>query len=213
MARPVRGRKTDPAQMSSDLSLAKATLRARQNAANKSISASDRTHAAQLICDRFKELDVWHRARAILFFAPLPDEPDIWPLVIGALAAGKTVTLPRHSKADQAYHAAQVLNLSTDLRNAHLGIREPVPDCPAFPLNQLDLVLVPGVAWSGTGYRLGRGKGYYDRLLAAVSGVKLGIAFDWQFCDTLPVEPHDIRLNCMLTPTRWLVFERRAVIK
>ncbi len=205
MARSLGHRKSHPVKMSAEILRSKAALRKQQYAANKSISPDQRAAAAELMRTRFKALEVWRKSNSILFYAPLTDEPDIWPLVAEADAAGKIVTLPRYSEVDQAYLAARVLNLSQDLHSARLGIREPVADCPAYPLNQLDLVLVPGVVWSGTGYRIGRGKGYYDRLLAAVSGVKLGVAFDWQFSESVPVLPHDIRLDCILTPTRWLV--------
>jgi 5-formyltetrahydrofolate cyclo-ligase len=60
------------------------------------------------------------------------------------------------------------------------------------------------------GRRLGRGKGYYDRLLAAVRGAKCGVAFDQQVVSEIPVEPHDILMNFTLTPTRWLVFGQSA---
>ena len=205
MARTGIRQTNNTAKMNTDILRSKEALRKQQYAANKSISSAERTAAAELIRARFKDLEVWHNSRSILFYAPLPDEPDIWPLLADAEAAGKAIMLPRYSANDHAYFAGQVVNLNKDLHAARFGIREPVADCPAFPLNQLDLILVPGVVWSGTGYRIGRGQGHYDRLLAAVSGVKLGVAFDWQFTDAIPVQPHDIRLNCILTPTRWLV--------
>jgi 5-formyltetrahydrofolate cyclo-ligase len=66
------------------------------------------------------------------------------------------------------------------------------------------LVLVPGVAFDSHGRRLGRGKGFYDQLLAFVRGTKCGVAFDEQIVPEIPIEPHDVRLNCILTPTRWI---------
>ena len=68
----------------------------------------------------------------------------------------------------------------------------------------LDVVLVPGVAFDLGGRRLGRGAGYYDRLLTGVRGTTCGVAFDEQISGELPVEPHDVHVNCILTPTRWL---------
>jgi 5-formyltetrahydrofolate cyclo-ligase len=64
--------------------------------------------------------------------------------------------------------------------------------------------LVPGLAFDPSGRRLGRGKGFYDRLLAMVRGRKCGIAFEEQVVPEIPVEPHDIRLDCLLTPRRWM---------
>jgi 5-formyltetrahydrofolate cyclo-ligase len=71
------------------------------------------------------------------------------------------------------------------------------------PLNQLDFLLVPGVAFDRSGRRLGRGKGFYDRLLAGVTGMKCGVAWDEQIVHELPAEPHDIAMDLMLTPSRW----------
>ena len=84
------------------------------------------------------------------------------------------------------------------------GVREPAERCAPVPLNRLDLVLVPGIAFDIRGGRLGRGQGYYDRLLSAVTGLKCGVAFDEQIVDAVPVGPLDVRLNCILTPTRWI---------
>jgi 5-formyltetrahydrofolate cyclo-ligase len=64
--------------------------------------------------------------------------------------------------------------------------------------------LVPGVAFDLHGRRLGRGKGFYDRLLADVRGKTCGVAFDEQIVREVPVEPHDSDVNCILTPTRWI---------
>src|SRR5204863_2517253 len=95
-------------------------------------------------------------------------------------------------------------NLVSDLKIGRFGIREPAEHCPPISLNRLDFILVPGVAFDLTGRRLGRGKGFYDQLLAAVSGTTCGVAFDEQIVREIPVAPHDIRVNCILTPTRWL---------
>jgi len=71
-------------------------------------------------------------------------------------------------------------------------------------LNRLDFILVPGVAFDLQGRRLGRGKGFYDQILAVVRGTVCGVAFDQQITPEIPVEPHDAVVNCILTPTRWI---------
>ncbi len=139
-----------------------------------------------------------------MFFAPLPGELDIWPLAQKALTEGKTISLPRFDAATGRYATGRVEDLQSDLRVGRYGIREPVPACPRSALNRLDLLLVPGVAFDPHGHRLGRGKGFYDQLLAAVRGTTCGVAFDEQLVRQVPVGPHDVRLNCILTPTRWI---------
>ena len=147
---------------------------------------------------------VWGHAQSILFYAPLPEEPDVWPLLADAIAAGKTVALPRFDSAVNHYSACQIRDLARDLKTGHFGIREPNDRCVLVPLNRLDLILVPGVAFDTRGRRLGRGKGFYGRLLALVRGTTCGVAFDEQIVAAIPVEPHDAHLNCILTPTRWI---------
>ena len=153
----------------------------------------------------FEKQTVWNKARAILFYAPLPEELDVWPLVTAALAAGKTVALPRFDSGINQYTACRVQNLAGDVVPGRFGIREPGGRCVAIRLDLLDLVLVPGVAFDLRGRRLGRGKGYYDQLLSGVHGATCGVAFDEQVVAEVPVEPHDARVCCLLTPTRWIL--------
>jgi len=134
----------------------------------------------------------------------LPEEPNMWAMLVEALAAGKTVALPAFVAGTSVYTARQIIDPTRDLVLGKFGIREPALSCPEVALNRLDLVLVPGVAFDTRGGRLGRGKGFYDRLLPAVNGLKCGVAFDEQIVDAVPVGPMDVRLNCILTPTRWI---------
>ena len=159
--------------------------------------------ASAQACDLIKAQGMWRHADWILVFAPLRREPDIWPLVEEALLAGKSVALPRFHPPTGKYEACEVKNLQDDIASGHWSIREPRERC-AVALNQLDLVLVPGVAFDLHGRRLGRGKGFYDQLLAAMSGTKCGVAFDQQIVREVPIEPHDVHVNCILTPTRWI---------
>ena len=182
---------------------AKSILREQIRARLKSISPERRAAGSAQLCARLAAEKVFADAKTILFFAPLAGEPDIWPLLPEKLAAGKTVALPRFDAAKESYVAAVVKNPATDLLAGKFGVREPAAACPVVALNQLDFILVPGVAFNLNGRRLGRGKGFYDRLLHSVSGATCGVAFDEQIVDAIPVEPHDICLTHILTPTRW----------
>ncbi len=146
----------------------------------------------------------WQNARSILFHAPMAGELDLWPLVGEALAASRTVALPRFVPEDNLYIVCEIENTDGDLEPGQFGIREPAEDCRQISLKRLDLILVPGVAFDLQGRRLGRGKGYYDQLLAEVRGPICGVAFDEQIVAEVPLEPHDVVVDCILTPTRWL---------
>jgi 5-formyltetrahydrofolate cyclo-ligase len=188
--------------MTNTLLAQKAALRKQIRGALEKISPAARTALSAQIRDRLKASAVWKNAGAVLFFAPRPDELDLWPLLEDALAGGKIAALPRYHPANKYYVACRVQNVRSDIVTGQFGIREPAAPCPEIPLSRLDLILVPGVAFDWHGGRLGRGKGFYDRLLAGTRGVKCGIAFDGQMVNDVPVGPSDVRMNFIMTPTR-----------
>jgi 5-formyltetrahydrofolate cyclo-ligase len=132
----------------------------------------------------------------------MPDEPDIWPLVETVLADGKIVGLPRFSSQAQTYVAARVREIQPDICTGKYGIREPSEACSAIPWADIDLIVVPGIAFDLRGHRLGRGRGHYDRMLAQVRGIKCGVAFDEQIVSEIPAAEHDMHMNIVATPTR-----------
>lgn len=190
--------------MIQDFPTTKAALRKQIRTKLSRLSPGQRQAATSAICALLPAHQVWQEAKSILFYAPLPDEVDIWPLLQTAVSKGKIVLLPRFVPNRNSYEVCPIARLDQTLLAGKFGIREPDHQSACFPLNQLDLVLVPGVAFSLNGHRIGRGKGFYDRLLAQYSGVKCGIAFDEQIEADLPVESHDVVMNCIRTPTRWL---------
>ena len=169
----------------------------------RALSPEERATASHTLCERLRALPIWQQSRTVLCFAPLADEPNITPLIQETIEAGKQVALPRFDATSQKYRPACVSAVSELVAGA-FGTLEPGAECPALALNPLDLILVPGVAFDFAGRRLGRGKGYYDRLLAEVPGHRCGVAFDRQLVARLPEEPHDMRVDSILTPTRWL---------
>ena len=189
--------------MQPNLPEAKQAIRARVRADLKKMSPADRAIDSARARALLTGQAVWRDARSILFFAPLPDELDLWPLLAEVLAAGKTAALPQFDAATGGYAACRVQEAGPDLAVGRFGIREPVKSCPRIA-ERLDLILVPGVAFDLKGGRLGRGAGYYDRLLASVAGRRCAVAFDGQIVDNLPVESHDREMDYILTPTRWI---------
>jgi 5-formyltetrahydrofolate cyclo-ligase len=186
---------------------AKRALRDQVLAALHGIPAAERIAASAQARALLKAQARWRTARSVLLFAPLPEELDIWPLLAEALSAGKTVALPRFVPATRSYEVCQVLDPETDLEVGHFGIREPGVGCDRYASDRLDLILVPGVAFDLHGGRLGRGKGYYDQLLGVWHGLTCGVAFEEQIIGEIPVEPHDVRMNYILTPARWTEVE------
>jgi 5-formyltetrahydrofolate cyclo-ligase len=179
----------------------KSELRSQIRAALKSLPPEKRAAASAQLRANLKEQSFFQSAVTVLFFAPLTDEADIWPLLEESLPAGKTIALPGFDPATQTYVARRVKNLEGEIVTGQFGIREPANDCPEIPLAEIHLVLVPGVAFDLRGNRLGRGRGFYDRLLTEVRGVKCGIAFDGQIVDEVPADARDAWMDFVLTPT------------
>lgn len=185
------------------MKLTKADIRQAMRLRLRTLPASRRAAASVAVCDRLRASPPWQEAAAVLLFVPLPDEPDVWPLLEEALAVGRQVALPRYDPARQAYAACRLRHLERDLVPGRFGILEPAPTLPALTEPAVDLVLAPGLAFDAHGHRLGRGKGYYDRLLAEVRGRRCGVTFEFQVASEIPAEPHDLGMDYLVTDERW----------
>jgi 5-formyltetrahydrofolate cyclo-ligase len=148
------------AKMNTDKQGLKAEMRLQIRAAVKGIPAEKRRLDSERICALLKEQAFFKNAASILFFAPLAEEPDLWPLLNEVLAGKKLVALPCFDSDSEAYQARRVKDIHVEILSGKFGVREPAPSCVAIPADELDLVLVPGVAFDLRGHRLGRGKGF-----------------------------------------------------
>jgi 5-formyltetrahydrofolate cyclo-ligase len=192
--------------MSSDITLEKSQLR--KIIRDRMIALTPALHgaASMAVCLRLKRQAFFQNATNRLFFAPLPGEINIWPLVEETLAAGGTVALPRFNPDTQSYEASLIKNLATDLIIGPYELREPSPNCPTAALDEFDLILVPGIGFDVRGNRLGRGKGYYDRMLSMTRGYKCGVGFEEQIVKEIPSATHDVRMDSVITPNRRMDF-------
>jgi len=187
--------------VSRDLISEKQKLRAVARERVRGLSTDAQAQLSLRACEIFLEQEVYRRAESILLYVALVGEVDLLLIFERALGDGKRVALPRFLPETQNYGA--FFAGDKPLAPGAFGIPEPAQDNPV-PLNRLDLILVPGVAFDGRGRRLGRGKGFYDRMLSEASGVKCGICFEEQMLETIPVEPHDVGVDYLATPSRWL---------
>lgn len=163
----------------------------------KALSQTDRQSQSAAIVGHLLNSKTWETARSVLLFYPLPGEPDILPCLHTAIAQNKITCLPRWNGT--IYEISQIVDARSQLLPGFYKIPEPSPGCPIFDGKQLDLVLVPGVAWTRLGGRLGRGRGHYDRLLLNCGGIHCGIAWKEQIQDALPEEAHDRRVHLLMT--------------
>jgi 5-formyltetrahydrofolate cyclo-ligase len=174
----------------------KEQLRQKMREEAKRHSPEQRAAASRQICERVLALKPWANAASVLLFAPTASEPDISPL----MNDGKQVSLPAFNEKLGRYEA-RLVQSENDWAPGRYGIPEPATSCPLTDLSTLELVLAPGVAFTLDGTRLGRGKGYYDRLLAQVKAIKIGVCFDWQVLPRIPRDRHDVKMDHIVTPT------------
>jgi 5-formyltetrahydrofolate cyclo-ligase len=186
--------------METGISKAKSELRRQIHARLEMISPAVRAVESIELCERLKAQ--MPSARTVLFFAPLPDEPDVWPVLELSLALGTNCALPFFDAEKKTYGARQLQNLAAEIVIGKFGVREPAASCAEIQPDRFDLILVPGMAFDVGGNRLGRGRGFYDRLLEKASGIKCGVCHDFQLLEKIPAGPRDAKLDYILTPTR-----------
>jgi 5-formyltetrahydrofolate cyclo-ligase len=153
-------------------------------------------HAASAdLCVKVAADPAWRSAGSVLLFLPMASEPDVTGLMLSAWRDGKTVAVPRVAGA-----ALELVRLD-DLNDVRPAARFKALIEPAGNelVTKVDFALVPGVAFTADGQRLGRGGGFYDRLLPTLRCGSLGACFDLQVRDWLPVEPHDARVDRVVT--------------
>jgi len=158
----------------SELLQKKASLRMAMLQQLRTMTSYDRTTRSEKICARVVDSASWQEAKSVLLFSPLRSEPQIAPLETAAVATGKsTAVIPATLRVESG------LNLSS------------APE----------LILVPGLAFSRSGHRLGRGGGFFDRLLGGrvASAFKVGICFAFQLLETIPIEPHDAVMDAIIS--------------
>ena len=156
-----------------------------------------RAERSARLCEAIAAFPQWQTARSVAFFAPQPREPDIE--MLWAHAGERSICYPRVEGDQIGLYQVGTLY---ELRAGRWGLREPDADpARAVPLHKVELILVPGVAFTRDGRRLGRGGGYYDRLLAGLAAgtCKIGVCFEHQVVPELPVEPHDQSVDFVAT--------------
>jgi 5-formyltetrahydrofolate cyclo-ligase len=174
----------------------KAALRTHARRVLADLSDEVRTAASAQICRRIEALSEWTPARTVGFYAAQPSEPDLAALLA---APGKIPCFPRVSGDLLEFHRCHSKDL---LRPGPWKLLEPDPDyCPVIPPSEIDLLLIPGLAFTRAGGRLGRGGGFYDRYLARVHphAVKLAICFHAQLIPAMPLEIHDHAVDLVVT--------------
>ena len=183
----------------------KVALRAEMKARLRGLCERERLSAA--LVSRLAESELLSAASIMVGFVPIKQEPDIFGTMERWLASGRRLFLPVFWEEDGGYRLAEVGGLDERwISRGKFGIPEPVRTItgvlPPFHFTMPAIWLVPGLAFSVDGARLGRGGGYYDRLLKGADGIKVGLLYECQIAADIPVMEYDIRMDYLLTEAR-----------
>jgi len=181
----------------------KSALRAEVTALRARLSPEEHAARSRAASLRLLDLPVLEHARTVSVYAALGAELDPSAAILGLEARGVRVVYPRIREGDRrlAFAACPAAALVTGPRKA----KEPPASAPEVAPAEVDLIVVPGVAFTAEGHRLGRGGGYYDATLAAAPHARrVGLAFELQLVPALPREPHDAAVELVVTELRTL---------
>lgn len=152
---------------------------------------------------RLSRLEEWMSASSVLLYAPLPGEPDLMGIL--------------HQHPEKEFHFPRIKGSGMELFRWSAGslwnsgpsnfpdLKEPDPETwSRSSSGNIDLALIPGLGFDTKGGRLGRGKGFYDRLLGdpLFRARKVALAWEWQIAEAVPAEAHDIPMDLIVTEER-----------
>jgi 5-formyltetrahydrofolate cyclo-ligase len=182
----------------------KEELRRAMRAQLRGIDPARRAEASLVICQLAAQVAAFKAGRCVALFFPLSSEPDVRPLVEEAWAQGKRVVLPLmiRQKTGPQLDWHEVTSWDDVVMPGPFGLREPDPlRCSRVTVREIDCAFVPGLAFDGDGFRLGRGGGYYDYFLghAPARLARYGLMFTCQAVGKVPREAHDQALPGVIT--------------
>lgn len=187
----------------SDIQARKQALRQRIIAARDNLTPTLRASSSKRIVDQICSLASYKTAQTVLGYLNFGSELAIEAWIRQALTDGKRVLLPRVNRASMLLELFEVKDIDSDVAAGAYGIREPVVErCERFEaLGEIDLILMPGVAFDREGGRLGYGGGYFDKLLAHLPHrpVLIAGAFAMQVVAEVPQEASDYKVDYLIT--------------
>lgn len=175
-------------------------LREKYLAARASMDPDVKLNRDALICKAATALVSFRYAEYVLMYAPLTNEIDVMPIAEAAWRSGKKVAFPRCDKATHTmkYH---IVASEDELVVDSYGIREPSSEAEIYDpeWNGSAVCFVPGLLYDKSGFRLGYGKGFYDRYLSEFKGSRIGIVYSDYIMPTVPRGRFDVSVDILLT--------------
>jgi len=187
----------------------KRDLRKRLRGLLDAIPSDELHHRSFQACNQLLTAQAYKRAEVIMVFLSLPKEVETTPLVLRAWRDAKRVLAPKVNWEQRRILPIEIVSLTDNIGEGAMGLREPVDGVP-FPVENIDLVIVPGLGFDREGNRIGRGRGFYDQFLAHEGwrGVSCGLALEDQVLDHVPMGEHDRPVDMLVTDAAVRVFRK-----
>ncbi|HEY6873685.1 MAG TPA: 5-formyltetrahydrofolate cyclo-ligase [Geobacteraceae bacterium] len=170
-------------------------------ALRKNLSGAEVRASSLMVQKEFIASAEFARAKVLALYAPIYNEVDTAEVFAAALAASKVVLYPAVCGDGLVFR--RVCGPG-GLRKGAFGILEPASSCEVYGPQGADIVVIPGVVFDVDGKRIGYGKGYYDKALHCLEGMGklVGFCYDFQVVDDITNEPHDVRMDLLITEKR-----------
>lgn len=169
-------------------------LKKRKNLAKTKIKEKSKK-----ILFKLANLKEYKKAKTVLFYHPIDNEVDTASLIKKELKSGKKqIALLRICGKTNRMHIHQITDLK-DLKIGKFNIKEPYTHHPVIAKKDLNLIIVPGIAFDKSLNRIGYGKGYFDKLLKTLKCTKIALAYDFQIIENVPAEKHDQKVDIVIT--------------
>ena len=163
---------------------------------------ASRSERSRRIQDKFLSSDEYRASKVILAYVSMASEVDTSYIIERSLEDGKKVAVPYIDTLNQEIVASELISID-NLVDGPYGTKEPQNGpARAIEFEEIELIVIPAIAYDRNNMRLGRGKGYYDRFLSderLSSSKKIGLAFHFQVVDLLPSDPHDVPVTRVIT--------------
>lgn len=176
-------------------------IRAEMKAFLKAMNPEERHRRSLAACERLAATREFKTAQLVMLFLSMPSEVETASLAMRAWQEGKSIAVPRVDWETKRMDPLEIRSLDTGLQTIGQGFRQPVTGT-VVPLALIDMVVIPGLAFDRKGFRVGRGRGFYDRFLSQqdFQGVRCALCFHEQLLDAeIPREPHDVPMDLIVT--------------
>ena len=178
----------------------KAELRHQVRSKLAQLTAGQRSDKSKKACQNLVNTEQFRNASVVMFFLSLPHEVDTTPAILRPWQQEKTVAVPKVSWQQRHMIPVEITSLESGLETEACGLQNPVTGVP-MPIEEIDLVVTPGLAFDSQGHRLGRGGSYYDRFFDSVElrASKCGFGFSEQIVESVPTDDHDKWVDFLVT--------------